>query len=162
MSPKSAVSPTRDRTFELTTFYSNLTLEEIPSGVIKHAKLSIFNSIGCGLSTAVLESHKQMVSALDIVTKQPLGGLFREATILGRLERASAEDAAMLNGLAMTARFFDDTHLSTVVHPSGPPLAALLGYAEAHHASGRDFVSRDDRWCRDHASHCHCAGDGTL
>jgi aconitate decarboxylase len=140
MSQDLAVSSGRDRTLDLATFFSNLTLEELPSRVVHYAKLSILNSIGCGLSAAPLESHSKMFSALNIVSKQPLGGPFRVATILARPERASVEDAAMLNGLAMTARFFDDTHLSTVVHPSGPPLAALLAYAEAHHSSGQDVL----------------------
>ena len=76
-----------------------------------------------------------MFSALGIVSKQPFRGPFHAGA-----ERASMEGAAMLNGLAMTARFFDDTHLNTVVHPSGPPLAALLVYAEAHHCSGQDVL----------------------
>lgn len=140
MSLDLVVSLEHDRTLDLATFFSNLTLEELPSRVVHHAKLSILNSIGCGLSAAALESHRKMFSALNIVSKRSFGGPFRAATILARPERASVEDAAMLNGLAMTARFFDDTHLSTVVHPSGPPLAALLAYAEAHHFSGQDVL----------------------
>ena len=46
----------------------------------------------------------------------------------------------MLNGMSMTARFFDDTHLSTLVHPSGPPLAAILAYAEVEALSGEDVL----------------------
>ena len=140
MSQDLAVSSDRDYTFDLATFFSNLTFKDLPSPVIHHAKLSVMNSIGCGVSAAHLESHSKMFSALDITSKQHFGDYFRAATIVGRQERASIEDAAMLNGLGMTARFFDDTHLSTVVHPSGPPLAALLAYAEAHHLSGRDVL----------------------
>lgn len=140
MSQDLAVSSERDRTLDLASFFSNLALEELPSHVVHHAKLSIGNSIGCGLPAASLESHNQMLSALNVVPKQSFGDTFRAATILGRQERASVEDAAMLNGLAMTARFFDDTHLGTLVHPSGPPLAALLAYAEAHHCSGQDVL----------------------
>jgi 2-methylcitrate dehydratase PrpD len=140
MSQDLAITSDSDRTLDLVTFLSNLKLEELPSRVAHHAKISILNSIGCGLSAAPLESHSKMISALDIVSKQLLGGPFRAATILARSERATIEDAAMLNGLAMTVRFFDDTHLSTVVHPSGPPLAALLAYAEAHHCSGQEVL----------------------
>ena len=140
MSQDLVVSSKRDRTLDLATFFSTLAFEELPFQVVNHAKLSILNSIGCGLAATSLESHSKMFSALSIVSKQAFGGTFGAATILARPERASIEDAAMLNGLAMTARFFDDTHLSTVVHPSGPPLAALLAYAEAHHASGQDVI----------------------
>lgn len=134
------VSCERDRTLDLATFLFNLTFDNLPSGVIHHAKASILNSIGCGLSAGPLESHLKMLSVLDIAAKQSYRGTFCEATIHDRPERASVEDAAMLNGLAMTARFFDDTHLSTVVHPSGPSLAALLAYAEAYHHSGKELL----------------------
>ena len=140
MSQDLAVTSERDLTLDLTTFFSNLTFEELSFDVVQHAKLSILNSIGCGLSAAPLECHSKMCSTLDIASKQVYGGELNAATILARHERASMEDAAMLNGLAMTARFFDDTHLSTVVHPSGPPLAASLAYAEAHHCSGQDVL----------------------
>ena len=135
-----AITADRDRTLELATFFTTLKLDDLPENVVRHAKASILNSIGCGLSASSMEPHKYMLAALDIASKQSLGGMFSAATILGRSEHASVEDAAMLNGLAMTARFFDDTHLSTVVHPSGAPLAALLAYAEANHLSGDDVI----------------------
>lgn len=140
MSQDLAITSDRDRTVDLASFFSNLTLEDLPSSVVEHAQLSIQNSIGCGLSCIPLESHSRMISALDIASKQPFLDPSRTATILARPERASIEDAAMLNGLAMTARFFDDTHLPTFVHPSGPPLAALLAYAEANHCSGQELL----------------------
>lgn len=99
------------------------------------AKASILNSIGCGLSSAILEPSKKLFAALDVLGKEP-----RPATVLARPERASVDDAALLNGLFMTARFYDDTHLATVVHPSGTPLAAVLAYAEANHMSGKEVL----------------------
>ena len=135
MSQDLAISSERDLTLDLATFYSNLQYEDLPDKVFHIAKASILNSIGCGLSAVVLEPWKKMFAALDVAGKEP-----RPATILTCSERGSVEDATMLNGLAMTARFFDDTHLGTVVHPSGPPLAAALAYAEAYHLSGKDVL----------------------
>jgi aconitate decarboxylase len=135
MSQDLAVSSDRNRTLELASFFSNLTYNDLPEDAIHMAKASILNSIGCGLSSAFLEPSKKMFAALDVTGKEP-----RPCTILARPERASIDDAALLNGLFMTARFYDDTHLGTVVHPSGTPLAAILAYAEANHLSGKEMI----------------------
>lgn len=135
MSQDLAVSSDRDRTLELSTFLSNLKYSDLPPEVIHMAKASILNSIGCGLSSAFLEPSKKLFAALDVTDKEP-----RPCTVIGRPERASIDDAAMLNGLFMTARFYDDTHLATVVHPSGTPLAAILPYAEANNSTGKEVI----------------------
>ncbi|KAF2099406.1 2-methylcitrate dehydratase PrpD [Rhizodiscina lignyota] len=135
MSQDLSVSSDRDRTLDLATYLSKLTYDDIPNDVVHIAKASILNSVGCGLSSAMLEPAKKLFAALDVTGKKP-----RPVTVLARPEHATVDDAALLNGLSMTARFFDDTHLGTVIHPSGPPLAAILAYAEAHHMSGKDVI----------------------
>lgn len=135
MSQDLAVQSDRDRTLDLATFFSKLRYEDLPETVKHMAKASILNSIGCGLSSAIVEPSKKLFAALDVTSKEP-----RPCTVLGRSERATVDDAALLNGLAMTARFYDDTHLATVVHPSGTPLAAVLAYAEANHMSGEQVI----------------------
>lgn len=135
MSQDLAVLSDRDRTLDLATFLSSLSYDDLPDEVKNMAKESILNSIGCGLSSAILEPSKKMFAALDVTGKEP-----RPVTLLGRPERASVDDAALLNGLAMTARFYDDTHMGTIVHPSGTPLAAVLAFAEANHMSGERVI----------------------
>lgn len=76
-----------------------------------------------------------MYAALEPLSKSP-----RASTVLAVQEMATVDDAALLNGLMMTARFFDDTHLSTLTHPSGPPLAAVMAYAEAEGLGGKDLI----------------------
>ena len=49
--------------------------------------------------------------------------------VLGRVERMSLSDAALLGSLSAAAHTFDDTHLSTITHPTGPVAAALLACA---------------------------------
>jgi aconitate decarboxylase len=128
MSLDLAVDSGRDLTLELCTFLADLTYDDLPAEVVHMAKASILNSIGCGLSSspATLPAVAKLWAALDVEAK---GGA-RPATVLAMAERAGVDDAAFVNGSSMTARFYDDTHLATVVHPSGPPLAAILAYAE--------------------------------
>lgn len=137
MSLDLSISGSRDLTLELGNFVSNLKYSDLPQEVIHMAKASILNSIGCGLSSspASLPATAKLYAALDPISKSP-----RPATVLVVQERATVDDAALLNGMSMTARYFDDTHLTTLAHPSGPPLAAALAFAEAEGHSGEDVI----------------------
>lgn len=137
MSLDLSIDSSRDLTLELCTFLTNLKYTDLSPELVHVAKQSIFNSIGCGLSSSVssLPAAAKLYKALDVTSKSP-----RPATVLAVEEFATVDDAALLNGLNMTARFYDDTHLGTVVHPSGPPLAAALAYAESEGLSGKELI----------------------
>ena len=106
---------------------------DLPETVLHEAKRSLVNWLGCALGGA---RHPTMEIALG-ATAPHSGG---DATVLGRAERLGALDAAFANCLASSANAFDDTHLATVVHPTGPVAAALLAAAEGRAVSGRDFL----------------------
>ncbi|KAK4958400.1 hypothetical protein LTR10_004827 [Elasticomyces elasticus] len=44
--------------------------------------------------------------------------------------RVDAQHAALLNGIASHVHDYDDTHLSTIIHPTGPVASAALAFAE--------------------------------
>jgi len=123
-----------DHTLLLAQFLSNLTYEDLTPHVISQATKSLFNSLGCGLGYA---RHGQAEKAFSMIAD---GRPCEDATILGRQQRASVENAILINGIALTTADYDDTHLKTVIHPSGTPLAALLSWAEVNHISGQDFL----------------------
>ncbi|KAK5056172.1 hypothetical protein LTR84_012725 [Exophiala bonariae] len=123
-----------DHTFLLAEFLSGLTYEDLPSEVIQQAKKSILNALGCGLGYA---QHGPAEKAFLLIQN---GRSCEDATILGRRQRASVENAILINGIAMTTADYDDTHLKTVIHPSGTSLAALLSWAEVNHMAGKDFL----------------------
>jgi aconitate decarboxylase len=137
MSLDLAVDSSQDLTAELCTFLTSLKYEDLPEDVVHMAKASILNSIGCGLSSSPtsLPAAAKLCAALDLTSKSP-----QQATVLAVNGKATVDDAAILNGLMMTARFFDDTHLPTLTHPSGPPLAAVMAYAEAEGLSGKQVI----------------------
>jgi aconitate decarboxylase len=126
--------PPVDHTFRLATFLSELRYQDLPTPVVEQAKKSILNVLGCGLGYAL---HGPATKALAVIQsrRQP-----PEATVIGRKERTSLENAALVNGIALTTADFDDTHLKTVIHPSGTPVAALLAWADLNHMSGEEFL----------------------
>ncbi|KIW22563.1 uncharacterized protein PV07_10849 [Cladophialophora immunda] len=120
-----------DHTAKLARFLSQLDYEDLPEQVVEQAKRGILNSLGCGLGSSQVSSTQKVLGLIKQAD---------QASLLGRVERASVEDAALLNGIALTAADYDDTHLRTVIHPSGTPLAALFSWAEHHHLSGKEFL----------------------
>jgi 2-methylcitrate dehydratase PrpD len=64
----------------------------------------------------------------------------RVATVLGRGERLDVMLAALMNGITSHTFDFDDTHLKTVIHPSGPVASAILALVERTPVSGADFL----------------------
>ena len=123
-----------DHTLQLATYLSSLRYQDLPVEVVLQAKKSVLNALGCGLGYA---SHDQANKVFSVVGKDRR---CPDATIIGRKERTNIECAALINGVAMTTADYDDTHLRTVIHPSGTPLAALLSYSEVNSISGENFL----------------------
>ncbi len=82
--------------------------------------------------------HETVEIALAAVA--PFAGA-GQAGLFGRKERLDVMNAAFLNGISSHVFDFDDTDLTTAVHPSAPVAPALLAMAEYRKVSGRDFVN---------------------
>jgi 2-methylcitrate dehydratase PrpD len=64
-----------------------------------------------------------------------------QASIIGGQQRTDVAGAAFLNCLSSSILAFDDTHLATVTHPTGPVAAALFAFSEKQAISGEDFLN---------------------
>jgi aconitate decarboxylase len=65
------------------------------------------------------------------------------SSVVGRKDKlkVDAPHAALLNGIASHVHDYDDTHLDTIIHPTGPVASALLAVAEWKGGfSGKDFL----------------------
>jgi 2-methylcitrate dehydratase PrpD len=118
----------------LASFLSSLTYDSLPPQVVQHAKASILNAIGCALGGAsATPAVKARKAVLPLTAAQT-------STILGRPERTDIQTAALVNGIALTNADYDDTHLKTVIHPSGAVLCAILAWGEQHQLSGKEIL----------------------
>ncbi|ODV41836.1 hypothetical protein AWV79_32430, partial [Cupriavidus sp. UYMMa02A] len=61
--------------------------------------------------------------------------------VLGRTEPLRLADVVLIDCLASAAHAFDDAHPETILHPTGPIAAALLGLARMRKISGKDFIT---------------------
>jgi 2-methylcitrate dehydratase PrpD len=106
----------------------------IPQDVRHEATRSFLNWLGCAVGASRHETVERAIAALAPFSGPP------EATVLGRNDRLDIMHAALMNGITSHTFDFDDTHLKTVIHPSGPVASALLALAERLPVSGADFL----------------------
>jgi 2-methylcitrate dehydratase PrpD len=107
---------------------------DIPGNVRHEAARSFLNWVGCAVGAARHETVECALAALG-----PFSGP-AQAGVLGRRERLDIMHAALMNGITSHTFDFDDTHLKTVIHPSGPVASAILALAEHQPVSGEDFL----------------------
>lgn len=118
----------------LATFVVESRYADIPQKVRHEATRSVLNWLGCAVGGCRHETIDRALAAL-----MPFSGP-AQATVLGRGERLDIMHAALINGISSHVFDFDDTHLKTVIHPSGPVASALLALAEYRPMSGADFM----------------------
>jgi 2-methylcitrate dehydratase PrpD len=107
---------------------------DIPAAVLREARRTVVNWVGCALGGARHETLDHAIAALAPFAGPP------QATVLGRRERLDVLTASLMNGMSSHVLDFDDTHLKTVIHPAGPVAPAILALAELQPISGRDFL----------------------
>jgi 2-methylcitrate dehydratase PrpD len=123
-----------DVTRTLAQFVVDSRYADIPDKVRHEAKRSVLNWLGCAIGASRHEGIDIALCALGEFAGPA------QASVLGRGERLDIMHAALVNGIASHMFDFDDTHLKTVIHPSGPVASALLALAEYRPMSGADFL----------------------
>src|SRR6266851_3342201 len=104
------------------------------ASVDKEAHRTLLNWVGCAIGAS---QHPTVKAALAAVMELAPNA---QATLLGRAERVDMASAALLNGITSHTFDFDDTHLKTIIHPTGPVASALLALAEHRPVSGEAFI----------------------
>lgn len=107
---------------------------DVPQDVRHEAARSFLNWVGCAVGAARHETVENALAALKPFSGPP------QASVLGRGERLDIMLAALMNGITSHTFDFDDTHLKTVIHPSGPVASAILALAEHRPVTGEDFL----------------------
>lgn len=110
----------------LASWAATLTIESLPESVKKAAIRSLYNYIGCAIGGS---NHPTVTKAQDALA--PFFGP-QTSSLIGHQGRskADAQHAALLNGIASHVHDYDDTHLATIIHPTGPVASAVLAFAE--------------------------------
>ena len=123
-----------DVTRTLARYVVNAKPADIPDSVKREGVRSILNWLGCAVGAA---RHEAVDCALEALL--PFAGQ-SQASVLGREEKTDILHAALLNGISSHVFDFDDTHLPTIIHPSGPVASAIFALAEYIEVSGAELL----------------------
>ena len=102
---------------------------------IRHLTNLFVNYIGCALAGSKTPTSDAAVRGCRTYSSEG------SARLIGREDRVSSSDAVLLDCLSSAVLAFDDTHLATILHPTGPVASALLGIARTRPLSGRTFLN---------------------
>jgi 2-methylcitrate dehydratase PrpD len=119
----------------LADYVLSASFEGFPAEVQTESVRTLVNWVGCALGGAPTPTVDAAIRGLQ--SYQAPG----QGRVIGRRERFDAAGAAMLNCLSSAAHAFDDTHLATITHPTGPVISALFAVAEKAPLRGRDFLA---------------------
>lgn len=122
-------------TSRLARYAAGLKRSDLPAQVRTEATRALFNIVGCMIGGARHDSVESAHAALQPFQGPP------QATLLGRADRTDCLNATLINCLGSSAYSFDDTHEQAVVHPGGPPAAAVIALAERIPTSGADLLT---------------------
>ncbi len=106
----------------------------VPEAVKREALRSFLNWMGCAVGGSQHETIERALATLLEFSGKPT------TSLIGRAEKLDALTAALINGMASHVFDFDDTHLSTIIHPASPVAPAILALAERQPISGEDFL----------------------
>lgn len=121
----------------LAAFCEKTTFADLPQDVVKIAKQTILDTLGCAVGTHSDEPEKPVV--INKVVKD-LGAVNSDATVICGKMKASAPFAALANGVICHGIDFDDTHAEALTHTSAVIVPAALATAEEAGGSGQDFI----------------------
>lgn len=124
-----------DVTGQVARYVTTASYRELPANVRKHAVRALVNWLGVAIGGAREPAVENAIAALG-----PFSGL-KQASLFGRTERFDIFNAALINGIGSHALDFDDTHLRTLVHPSGPVMSASFAVTETVPVNGQDFLT---------------------
>ncbi|KAL2874863.1 hypothetical protein SGCOL_009983 [Colletotrichum sp. CLE4] len=124
-------------TLSTATWIASLTYDDLPQGVVEAAVRSFYNWVGCAIGGS---SHPTTLTAYKALS--PFFGK-ETSSLLGFDRRIDAQHAALINGIASHVHDYDDTHLETIVHPTGCVASALLSFAETlqRPITGKEFIT---------------------
>jgi aconitate decarboxylase len=115
----------------------NLEYSDLPTKVVQAAVRSFYNWAGCTIGGSQHPAATIAYNSLSPFFGNPTSSLLGHG---GKL-KIDAQHAALINGIASHVHDYDDTHLETIIHPTGPVASALLAYAEwKESVTGKDFI----------------------
>ena len=121
-------------TVELVDFLTALRYEDFPENVVQTAKLCLLDTFG----VALFASRMPWVKIVTEITAA--AHRMAECTLWGHNLTASAQSAALVNGVSAHGIEMDDRKPALGLHPGSQIIPAAMAAAEIVHADGKRFL----------------------
>lgn len=122
-------------TAALARFVAGSAYGDLPEAVIRESRRCVLDHLGLLIGAA---GHPAAEIALAEAREE---GGEPQATVIGYGERLPVTSVALVLGILSHVLDYDDTHAVTILHGTGPSLAAALPLAEQRRMSGRDLIA---------------------
>jgi len=123
-----------DYTRQLARFAVRSRPGDVPREIRHEGTRALVNWIGLPINACRHDTTERAIAAFAEFSGP------RQASLLGRSEKLDIFKAAFINCIASCIADYDDTHLATVIHPTGPVASAILALAEQQKIAGSDFL----------------------
>lgn len=122
-------------TSELAEFAASSRYDLLPEEVRAEAIDAFVNWLGCVIGGC---REPAVRTAAELFTD--LAGS-KAGSVIGTQYRTSLDQAAFLNCMSSSVHAYDDAHLATVTHPSGPIAAGIYALGERSRVTGEEFLN---------------------
>jgi 2-methylcitrate dehydratase PrpD len=119
---------------ELARRIGAFSYETLPAIAVDNAKVAILDTLGVTMAGSVQEAPRIVARLPGMLDSGP-------SLVFGLARRASALNAALINGVSAHVMDFDDVNMALGGHPSAAILPGLFALAEMQNASGRDLIT---------------------
>jgi 2-methylcitrate dehydratase PrpD len=144
--PLRSVSADAQVTAELARIACSIRADDLPDDICELARQCLLDFFAVTLAGSREELARILAQEATAEAGAPL------ATLIGRDDRVSPTQAALVNGAAAHALDYDDVNLTMTGHPTVSVLPGLLALAESRGTRGADliaaFVSGYETACR--------------
>jgi len=123
-----------DYTRQIASFAVHSKLSDVPSPILHEATRALVNWIGLPIHACRNDMVNRVIAAFTEFSGP------RQATLLGRGDKIDIFQAALINSLSSCIDSYDDTHLTTIIHPTCAIAPAILALAEIRKVRGSEFI----------------------
>ncbi|MDN7245281.1 MmgE/PrpD family protein [Planococcus shenhongbingii] len=109
-------------------------MSNIPEEVKLHGKRSLFNWMGVAIGASKHPSVDMVLGLKEDINSS------EQVSIFGRTEKVDLLLGSLINGMSSHIFDYDDTHLDTIHHPSGPVAPVVLALAEKLNLTGEQVL----------------------
>lgn len=112
----------------------NTSMNDIPEEVKLHGKRSILNWMGVAIGASNHPSVDMVLGLKEDIKSAD------QVSIFGRTEKVDLLLGSLINGMSSHIFDYDDTHLDTIHHPSGPIAPVVLALSEQLNIPGEKVL----------------------